>query len=436
MFDTYEDALEWIHTRRGVTPKPGIRRMEWMMEKLDHPEQKFKSIHVAGTNGKGSTVAYLTSLFQAAGKTVGGFTSPHIMSFNERISINGVPISDEEVLSLVNQIVPLYEETSHTELGRLTEFEVVTSMMFLYFSSIKPDVVLIEVGLGGLFDSTNVVHPEVSVITTIGLDHLKILGNTIEEIALQKAGIIKDKVPLILGNIQQPARDVLLKNAKEKQVEVELFGRDFSIEHSHSGEDFHEYFDYRSDKEYFVELEIKLMGQHQIENAVTALRAFQTYCSLTHIPYTEALIRKGFIHAFWPVRLEIISQDPFIILDGAHNEPAMEVLLTALKDHFPDRRIKVLYASITTKELEKIGPWLERIPQSEIHLTTFDFPKAATVEELDSRLQVKNAFKHAHWQIALNHLKDNLEENEMILVTGSLYFLSDVRRYLLDSEMK
>ena len=434
MFDTYEDALEWIHTRRGITPKPGIRRMEWMMEKLDHPEQKFKSIHIAGTNGKGSTVAYLTSLFQAAGKTVGGFTSHHIMSFNERISVNGNPVSDEEVLRLVNQVLPLYEEISRTELGGLTEFEVVTSMMFLYFSTVKPDVVLIEVGLGGLFDSTNVVHPEVSIITTIGLDHLKILGNTIEEIALQKAGIIKENVPLILGNIQQPAKNVLLKNAKEKQVKVELFGRDFSIEHSHSGKDFHEYFDYRSLKDHFVKLEIKLMGQHQIENAVTALRAFQIYCSLTHISYTEDIVRKGFIHAFWPVRLEIISRNPFIILDGAHNEPAMEALLIALRDHFPSKKIKILYASITTKELEKIGPWLERVPQSEIHLTTFDFPKAATVEELDSRLRVKNAYKHSHWQTALEHLKNELEENEIILVTGSLYFLSDVRRYLLDQE--
>ena len=170
MFTTYEEALDWIHTRRGFGPKPGIRRMEWLMNKMNHPERDFPSIHIAGTNGKGSTVAYLTSLFQTAGHSVGSFTSPHIMKFNERISLNGTPISDETVRQLANDIYPLYEEISQTELGGLTEFEVVTAMMFRYFSISKPDVVLIEVGLGGLYDSTNIVTPEVTIITTIGMD--------------------------------------------------------------------------------------------------------------------------------------------------------------------------------------------------------------------------------------------------------------------------
>ncbi|UJF15103.1 bifunctional folylpolyglutamate synthase/dihydrofolate synthase [Jeotgalibaca sp. MA1X17-3] len=338
MFDTYEDALEWIHTRKGTTPKPGIRRMEWMMEKLGHPERKFRSIHIAGTNGKGSTVAYLTSLFQATGNTVGSFTSPHIMSFNERISINGHPITDEEVLSLVQKISPLYEEISKTEWGGLTEFEVVTCMMFLYFSLAQPDVVLLEVGLGGLFDSTNVVQPNLSIITTIGLDHIKILGNTMEDIAFQKAGIIKPTIPVVIGNVEEEAKEVLLQVANENKSEVKLFGRDFHVNNSCSGKNYHEYFDYSEQDRTISHLEIGLIGQHQIENAATSLQAFLTFASLINSSYTDEQIREGLLNAFWPVRLEIISQDPFIILDGAHNEPAMEVLLAAMQGHFPGKK--------------------------------------------------------------------------------------------------
>lgn len=435
MFDTYEDALEWIHTRKGTTPKPGIRRMEWMMEKLGHPEQEFRSIHIAGTNGKGSTVAYLTSLFQATGNTVGSFTSPHIMSFNERISINGHPITDEEVLSLVRQIYPLYEEISKTEWGGLTEFEVVTCMMFLYFSSTQPDVVLLEVGLGGLFDSTNVVQPNLSIITTIGLDHIKILGNTIEDIAFQKAGIIKSTIPVIIGNVEEEAKEVLVQVAKEKKSEVKLFGRDFCISNIRSGENYHEYFDYSEPDRKIFHLEIGLIGQHQIENAATSLQAFLTFASLMNSSYTDEQIREGLLNAFWPVRLEIISQDPFIILDGAHNEPAMEVLLEAMQGHFPGKKVKVLFAAITTKELEKIGPLLTQIPHSEIYLTTFDFPKAATLEELKERLHVKEAGEYQNWRQAIQELEKEMEKEDILLITGSLYFLSDVRKYLLQSNI-
>lgn len=435
MFDTYENALEWIHTRKGTIPKPGIRRMEWMMEKLGHPERKFRSIHIAGTNGKGSTVAYLTSLFQATGHTVGSFTSPHIMSFNERISMNGHPITDEEVVSLVKQIFPLYEEISKTEWGSLTEFEVVTCMMFLYFSSVKPDVVLIEVGLGGLFDSTNVVQPDLSIITTIGLDHTKILGSTMEEIAFQKAGIIKPATPVIIGNVKEEAKEVILQVTKDKKAEAKIFGRDFHVNNSRSGENYHECFDYSDLDRKISHLEISLIGKHQIENAATSLQAFLKFASLTNTFYTDEQIREGLLNAFWPVRLEIISRDPFIILDGAHNEPAMEVLLEAMQEHFPEKKVKVLFSAITTKELEKIGPLLNQIPHSEIYLTTFDFPKAATLEDLRERLHVKEAGEYQNWRQAIQELKKGMEKEEILLITGSLYFLSDVRRYLLQQNI-
>lgn len=217
MFQTYEEALKWIHSRLTFGIKPGLQRMEWMMEKLDHPERRCRFIHVAGTNGKGSTIAFMQEVLKAAEYKVGAFTSPYLESFNERITIDGNPISEEEILQLSNVIKPVVDELEKTELGAPTEFEVITAMMFYYFGKINvPDVVLLETGLGGKWDSTNIANPILSVITMIGHDHLNILGSTIEEIAEQKAGIIKNGVPVITAVEQKEALDVIERVAKEK----------------------------------------------------------------------------------------------------------------------------------------------------------------------------------------------------------------------------
>lgn len=434
MFTTYDEALEWIHTRKGMGPKPGIKRMEWLMEKLDHPEEKFSSIHIAGTNGKGSTVAYLTALFQSAGHSVGSFTSPHITRFNERIMVNGEQISDEAIIALANIIYPLYMEISETEWGPLTEFEVVTAMMFLHFSKVRPDVVLLEVGLGGLFDSTNIAKPQLTMITTIGMDHVQILGNTIEEIAFQKAGIIKSEIPLVIGNIQEPARTVILDIAREKNSAVLAYNTDFSAQNKPNMTDLHEHFDFSAQEFQLADIEISLMGHHQIENAATALQAFLLYCNAEQLAYTKESILTGFDQAFWPVRMEIISQEPLIILDGAHNEPAMAVLLDTLQTNFKNKKIKVVFAALTTKELEAIGPWLMRIPNHEIHLTTFDFPRVATLTDLKERLGVEDAAYHEDWQELIRELTVSVSNDELLLITGSLYFLSEVRHYLMEDE--
>lgn len=434
MLTTYDEALEWIHTRKGMGPKPGIKRMEWLMDKLDHPEKKFPSIHIAGTNGKGSTVAYLTALFQSSGHSVGSFTSPHIMRFNERIMLNGEQISDEAIVELANILYPLYTAISETELGPLTEFEVVTAMMFLHFSRVQPDVVLLEVGLGGLFDSTNIAEPQLTMITTIGMDHLQILGNTIEDIAFQKAGIIKPETPLVMGNIQGPARKVILDIAKEKNSTVSAYQTDFTVMNKPNSADYHEHFDFDSKVFQLADIEISLLGHHQIDNAATALRAFLMYCEKQGLAYTKESILAGFRQAFWPVRMEIVSQKPFIIMDGAHNEPAMSVLLDTLQTNFKDKKIKVIFAALTTKELEDIGPWLMRIPNHELYLTTFDFPRVATLIDLKERLGVTGATYHEDWQQLLDDLRTSVSKDELLLITGSLYFLSEVRHYLMEDE--
>src|SRR5690606_15259339 len=208
----------------------GLSRMEWMMERLGHPENKIKAIHVAGTNGKGSTVSYLRNILQEAGYKVGTFTSPYIEAFNERISVNGKPISNDEIVSLLQVIKPLAEELEETELGGPTEFEVITAMALYHFGQASDiDFVIMEVGLGGRLDSTNVITPLISVITSIGFDHMNILGDTIEEIAAEKAGIIKRYVPVITAVDQQKAIEVISKKAKEEKSPFYQLGTDFFI---------------------------------------------------------------------------------------------------------------------------------------------------------------------------------------------------------------
>src|SRR4051794_31120365 len=216
MFHTYEEALQWIHSRLRVGIKPGLKRMEWMMEKLDHPEQKMTSVHIGGTNGKGSTVTYLRSILEKAGYETGTFTSPYIEQFNERISINGVPITDEEIVELANVIYPLSVELEDTELGGPSEFEIITAMAIYYFGVVHPvDIAIFEVGLGGRFDSTNIIHPLLSIITNIGLDHIQFLGTSHKEIAFEKAGIIKKGASLISAVNQEDAKEVIRKRANE-----------------------------------------------------------------------------------------------------------------------------------------------------------------------------------------------------------------------------
>ncbi|GAF64090.1 folylpolyglutamate synthase [Bacillus sp. TS-2] len=222
-----EEVIDWIHSLLSFGIKPGLKRMEWMLGTLGNPEKKSTFIHIAGTNGKGSTVSYLRNVLQSAGYSVGTFTSPYIECFEERISLNGHPISEEHLVQSAQLIRPLAEELAQTELGSPTEFEVITAIAFNYFAEMKPDIVLMEVGLGGRLDSTNVLTPIASVITSIGHDHMHILGDTLEEIAFEKAGIIKLDIPVISGVKQKQAQEVIRKVSKQKNAALFQIEEDY-----------------------------------------------------------------------------------------------------------------------------------------------------------------------------------------------------------------
>jgi dihydrofolate synthase / folylpolyglutamate synthase len=426
MFTTYKESLEWIHGRLRLGIKPGLKRMEWMMDKLGSPEKKLKAVHIGGTNGKGSCVTYLRSICQAGGYTVGTFTSPYIEQFNERISVNGRPISDQEILDLTNIILPLANQLEETELGGPTEFEVITAMSFYYFANVKKvDLVLYEVGLGGRFDSTNIIHPLASIITNIGLDHTNILGHTYEEIAFEKAGIIKEKTPIFTAVKHPKAINVIEQQAAKMEAPLYRFNKNFTIL-DHTPLTKGEVFTLQTETKSFEKLEISMIGRHQTENAALAVSVADYLNEANHLHVSEQTIREGLKMAYWPGRFEILCDQPLVIMDGAHNEEGVQALVGELTSRYPDRFIHVVFAALKDKKLDEMIANLDKVAD-QISFVSFDFPRAAKAEELLRMSHSKNKKAAPNWQSYLKEVIENLQKDAVLVITGSLYFISEAK---------
>ncbi|MDQ0232808.1 bifunctional folylpolyglutamate synthase/dihydrofolate synthase [Metabacillus malikii] len=434
MFTNYEAAVDWIHSRLKFGVKPGLKRMEWLLEKFHHPEQKLQVIHVAGTNGKGSTVAYMRHILQEAGYKVGTFTSPYIETFNERISINGEPISANDMLKLVNEIKPFVDKIEETELGGPTEFEIITTMMYVYFGKYnKPDFLLLETGLGGRLDSTNIIEkPILSLITNVGYDHMNILGDTIEEIAAEKAGIIKDSVPVFTTAENRAALQVITEVANTKNAPIHRYADEMKILDHQSFED-GEKFSIQTSHRTYEDLFISMMGEHQTKNALLAVAAmdYLIQTGIAHI--TEQQIRKGLKHTMWKGRFEKVLTNPEVIIDGAHNIEGIESLVKTLERHYNNREIHFLVSVLEDKDYAAMISKLASVATS-MHFTTFDFPRATPSYKLYSVCSIENKTFHDDWQDILLELLNSYENNDnsLIIIVGSLYFISLVRGYLLN----
>lgn len=426
---TIETALEWIHSRLKFNIRPGLTRIEALLELLGNPEKELSMLHIAGTNGKGSTVAFTRGILEQLGLNVATFTSPFISSFGERMSINGHPIPDEKLIMYVEQLKPLVEAMDKKEkLAGITEFEIITALAFRYFADEKVDVALIEVGLGGLLDSTNVIQPVATAITTIGMDHMDILGDTIEKIAAQKAGIIKPHTPLVTGKIANEALAVIAQTAQKNQAQHYQYSIDYQVDILEN-----ERFNYRDDEIHLLNLEKSLLGLHQIDNAALAVKLTMIYAHEVGLSLSEEAIREGLRKTFWPARMEEISQEPLTILDGAHNVHAIQRLLENLKNEFSGRKITILFSALITKDITEMIKMLQTVDNSKLILTTFDYPKALKLEDF-AHLEKENVMLAEDWKSTYTALKANLKEEDVLLMTGSLYFMSQIRAYILELE--
>ncbi|ARI76919.1 bifunctional folylpolyglutamate synthase/dihydrofolate synthase [Halobacillus mangrovi] len=422
----YENAIDWIHSREKFKVKPGLKRMDWMMEKLGHPEMNLKAIHIAGTNGKGSTVSFLRNLLQTQGYRIGTFTSPYIVRFNERISINGEPIEDEELAKLVEELKPLSEELARTPLGEPTEFEVITAMAMVYFSRQKLDFVIFETGLGGRYDSTNIIQPLLSVITNIGRDHINILGSTIEQIADEKAGIIKEGRPVLCGAKQPEALQVIKKQASITHAPMALLGKDFFVEHVGS-EPAGERFIFRNKAFRSGELLSGLKGKHQVENAALALEVVE-YLKAQGTKVDRSKYEESVLQTTWPARFETVRTEPLTIIDGAHNEEGTQALVDTMKRHYRGKKINLVYSALEDKPVESMLMKLSEVID-EAYFTTFDFPRALTAVELKQLSPIPASTAISDYKKAVKKASEQVEKDGVLLITGSLYFISEIRKY-------
>ncbi|MBC1248388.1 bifunctional folylpolyglutamate synthase/dihydrofolate synthase [Listeria welshimeri] len=422
---SYEEALEWIHGTLRLGIKPGLARMEYIMEKLNHPEKANKWIHIAGTNGKGSTLAFIRNCVEEAGYTTGTFTSPYIETFNERISVNGKPISDDKILILANRMKPIAEELKNTIYGPPSEFEIITAMMFLYFAEYDSiDIGIIEVGLGGRLDSTNILLPLVSVITTIGMDHMEFLGNTIEEIASEKAGIIKPGTPVISGVIQSEAQEVIKAIASKNKANFAQLNQDFFIQLDGKTATFK-----TKHGEEIVDLVIGLDGFHQLNNASLAIKVIQYLNTYSSYDIDEKAIKAGLKKAFWPGRMETISEKPLIIVDGAHNPEGIEALKNSI-NRFSGHKI-IIVSILKDKNYKEMLSSLKSIPDCEIILTTFDYSRAMSAQETINVGKLEDIAVNPVWHDAINDTVQSKNDSK-IFITGSLYFISEVRKFVFN----
>ncbi|UFJ39061.1 bifunctional folylpolyglutamate synthase/dihydrofolate synthase [Brevibacillus humidisoli] len=437
-FAHYTEALEWIHGLLRFGQKPGLERMKWMLEVLHHPERHVPFVHIAGTNGKGSTCAFLTHMLIEAGYSVGSFTSPYLHDFRERICYNRQMIAEKDFLQLANQVKPLVEQCAEsTPYGSPTEFEVVTLIAILYFATVRrPAVVVWETGLGGRLDSTNVVHPLVSVITNVGTDHTDVLGTKPEQIASEKAGIIKPGVPVVVGEMSDQAFAVVEEIARSKRSPVYRLGQQFEVrlqETSRSLDGMRFCFNSllrRDGKEYGL----RVLGDHQAVNAATALMTVDLLKEFYAFLLEEEEIERGLRQTRWPGRLEVVSRRPLFILDGAHNVEGMEALAKTMRQLVGAQPIELLFAALADKPLvDMVKAWKRCGPAvSRFYLTTFDFPRAASIEQLVDAFHAEYGPEQItvidDWPSFIRSWLRAEEQREQVLLTcGSLYFISQVR---------
>jgi len=431
----YEEAIAFLRELGKFGINIGLERNLALSEELGSPERKFHVVHVAGTNGKGSVCAMVDSVLRSAGFRVGLFTSPHLFSYTERIRIGGRPIPRARFAELMTELKPVFQRIANDpELGPPTEFEIGTALAFLYFASMNVDFAVVEVGLGGRLDSTNIVLPKVSAITSISLEHTSILGNTLEEIAGEKAGIIKQGVPVVVGRQHPSALRVIEEEAGLKSAPLTLFGRDIEV-HRKSGSIEGQVFSVRVKDRIYDSLEIPLIGAHQVDNAAVAVGIVEALRELG-VDIREAQLRTGLKLASWPGRLEVLQRRPLVLVDGAHNPAGVKRLREAIPEIVGNRPVTSVVG------ISRDKPAGEMVQEISTFAHTFIATQATSSRSgmVDpSELQTlaeKLGMQAEAIPNPIEAVEKGLQETACagaLVVPGSIYLVGNVRRHLLQT---
>lgn len=411
------EVEKWLHSRIGLNFRSGLGRMQRAVDLLGNPEQTYPIIHVTGTNGKGSTIAFMRELFVSHGKKVGTFTSPHIVSIYDRICINGNPISDADFIRIADQVKEMELKLLETH-DQLSFFELLTLIALLYFREQEVDLVLLEVGIGGLLDTTNVVTGEIAVITSIGLDHQETLGDSLSAIAEQKAGIFKSGKSAIIANLAPEAQFVCQRTAHDLDVTLYQADRDFSFKNDH----------FSSSLANLNQLKLGLEGAYQEENAALAIQAFLLFMNQRGETVDQEAVRAALRATRWAGRLEAITEH--IYLDGAHNLPALERLVEFIQEkNQQGYQAQILFGALKRKDYSgMLGYLTKHLQDLPLYVTSFDYQGSLEEQDLGDYQKV------ASYREFLDGFESSVGEKELLFVTGSLYFISEVRAYLMGYE--
>ncbi|MGI6373262.1 MAG: bifunctional folylpolyglutamate synthase/dihydrofolate synthase [Caldicoprobacterales bacterium] len=425
----YDEALDYIHGTYKFGSKLGLENIKDLLARLGNPQKQYRVIHVAGTNGKGSVTSMITNILHEAGYKVGMFISPYLENFTERIQVELREIPREDLAKTTQQVKEKVDEMVASGRNHPTEFEIVTAIGFLYFARQKIDIAVVEVGLGGRFDATNVVdEPLLSVITAIGFDHMDILGSTLGEIAFEKAGIIKQGRPVVSYPQLGEASSVIREAARErKSPYYEVDGHQIDVKESSLDENV---FDFRYGDELYRDLKLKLVGEHQLLNAATALTAIEVVKELGLTVSKEAVVQ-GLLKTRWPGRLEKIQDNPIILIDGAHNAAGADALAHTVSTYFANDDLTLVLGVLKDKEVDAIVNRLCPLAHKVI-ITRPDSPRAMDPVKLSEKVLVYNNNVTVEPDIirAIHKGIDAAGEQGVILICGSLYLVGAARKYI------
>lgn len=415
----YKGVLKELYALQKFGIKFGLNKTENLLARLGNPHSSLRCIHIGGTNGKGSVAAMVSSILAAHGFKVGRYISPHLVRFTERFCINGEEVPQTEIIEAYARV----KSSIVYDGDPPTFFEVTTAMAFDIFKRSGVDFAVIEVGMGGRLDATNVVTPEVSVITNVAMDHREFLGATLASIAREKAGIIKKGIPLVTAVKQPVVQGIIKATCFRKHSPLKLFGEHFRLR-----KDGNQYFHYFGISRQFRNLTASLMGDHQKVNAALALAVMEILESRGLIRLNENNVRNALANIQWPARLEILELHPFTVLDGAHNPQGAEILKQALRTTFPFKSLHLVMGIMADKDIK--GIFRRLLPEAE----TVIFTKPRYVRAADPEILKKLARPYASRLYAIPDVQEAIrqarraaEENDLICITGSLYFAGEVK---------
>lgn len=426
----YKEALEFIHGAYKFGSKLGLDNIRELLKRLKNPQKELKIIHIAGTNGKGSTASFINQILLEAGYSVGLFTSPYLETFNERIRVNNVLIKEDELARGVEKIKLAIDSMVKDGYNHPTEFEIVTALGFLYFLDKKVDVVVLEVGLGGRFDATNIIDESIaSIITSISKDHTHILGDTLSKIAFEKCGIIKDNSFVYSYPQKAEARDTITEIARNKNAILSTY--DFSDISSINFTEKGSKFNLNLNDVKIENLEIRLLGRHQVYNATLAILTLFDLNKRGILNISNGNFRKGLLNTKWNGRLEIISEDPLVLIDGAHNEDGARALGEALGEYYKEKKKMLCLGVLKDKELDVILDYI--LPHfDEVIVTEPNSHRALDVYELEQRVgqKCKKTIAIKDSKQAFDKALSESNQYDLFVFSGSLYLIGEIRKYI------